>query len=84
MKGDHRTYHDGYSICYWRKNTACGQLDEWDSAGFETNGGTPYTTRFVVETSAERDGLISLLGKVFQNGMASQRERVKMVLGIKP
>lgn len=81
MKGTHRTYHDGYSICYWRDNTACGYDDDWKEARFEVNG--VHRSAFVVETHAERDDLMRLLERVFTSGKYAKLQEIKQLLEIK-
>jgi hypothetical protein len=81
MNGEHRTYHDGYSICYWRDGTACGYGDEWKEARFETPGmSRAYVT---VETHTDRDDLMRLLEKVFESGRWAKTKELQNLLGIR-
>ena len=84
MKGEHRIYHDGYSVCYWKGNTACGQEDLWTRATISSSGVGPYQSEFDVDVPHDLGRICALLDKVFVSGQHDKLKEIQRLLGIKP
>ena len=79
MNGEHTTFHKGYVISYWNKNTAVGCNDDWDHANVRAAG---QQIGIYVDNMAQLQQLKALLDDVHQKGKEAQQKEFKKVLGI--
>lgn len=78
MKGNHTVRRQGYSVSYWKNNTACGSDDTWDRATINA-----ADSRMDVKTQYELRNITALLIRAFEAGERAKLKEIQNMLGIK-
>jgi hypothetical protein len=79
MNGDHTTIHKGYSVAHWKKNSAVGCNDDWDTAHVRAVG---TSVGIYVDTKHELLQLKTILDAVFQMGREAKSREIRKALEI--
>ena len=80
MKGDHTRRGEGYTLVYWKDNTACGEGDEWTRCEVSADGFYPSFTVFR-DTDLVR--LTGMLTSAYRAGKAARSTEIAKLLGVK-
>lgn len=74
LQGNHTERLKGFTVEYWRGNSAAGSEDKWDRA---VVCGSRFGASITCKDLVELNNLRRLLGDVHSNGFAEGREDVQ-------
>lgn len=74
LQGEHTERLKGFTVEYWRGNSAAGSQDKWDRA---VVCATRFSASITCKDLVELNNLKRLLADVHQNGFANGQEDVR-------
>jgi hypothetical protein len=78
----HTLHQSGYMASFFKKNTACGVNDDWDSCNLScwSSGGHLDIT---INDKHLYHGIIGLLECVYHSGEFNAKKEIRKILGVK-